>query len=61
MPRKQYESYRYDDPDFEYTYPNSSTLRNKHKIFLWQESMASTSFWTWRVTMKFTTVIWTAR
>jgi cell filamentation protein len=32
MPRKQYESYHYDDPDFEYTYPNSSTLRNKFKI-----------------------------
>ena len=32
MPRKQYESYRYDDQDFEYTYPNSSTLRNNHEI-----------------------------
>jgi cell filamentation protein len=29
MPRKQYESYRYDDSDSEYTYPNSSTLRNR--------------------------------
>jgi cell filamentation protein len=32
MPRKEYESYLYDDPDFEYTYPNSSTLRNKLEI-----------------------------
>jgi cell filamentation protein len=32
MPRKQYESYRYDDPNFEYTCPNSSTLRNKLEI-----------------------------
>ncbi|MDR0423941.1 MAG: Fic family protein [Clostridiales Family XIII bacterium] len=32
MPRKEYESYHYDDPDFEYTYPNSSTLRNKLEI-----------------------------
>jgi cell filamentation protein len=32
MPRKKYESYRYDDPDFEYTYPNTSTLRNKLEI-----------------------------
>ena len=32
MPRNQYETYHYDDPDFEYTYPNSSTLRNKFEI-----------------------------
>ena len=32
MSRKQYESYHYDDPDFEYTYPNSNTLRNKLEI-----------------------------
>jgi cell filamentation protein len=32
MPRKQYESYHYDDPDFAYTYPNSSVLRNKLNI-----------------------------
>ena len=32
MPRKQYESYRYDDPDFEYTYPGEGTLRNKLEI-----------------------------
>ena len=32
MPRKQYESYRYDDPDFEYTYPDDGTLRNKLEI-----------------------------
>jgi cell filamentation protein len=32
MPRKQYEPYRYDDPDFEYTYPDSSVLRNKFDI-----------------------------
>ncbi|MDR2519741.1 MAG: Fic family protein [Eubacteriaceae bacterium] len=32
MPRNQYESCRYDDPDSEYTYPNTSTLRNKLEI-----------------------------
>ena len=32
MSRKQYESYYYEDPDFEYTYPNSNTLRNKLEI-----------------------------
>ena len=32
MARKQYKSYHYADPDFEYTYLNSSTLRNKLEI-----------------------------
>ena len=32
MPRKQYESYHYDDPDFEYTYPGEGMLRNKLEI-----------------------------
>jgi hypothetical protein len=38
MPRKQYESYRYDDPDFAYTYPTGSVLRNKFNI---QEPVAA--------------------
>lgn len=32
MARNQYESYQYDNPDFAYTYPNSSVLRNKLNI-----------------------------
>jgi cell filamentation protein len=32
MPRKQYESYNYEDPDFAYTYPESSVLKNKLNI-----------------------------
>jgi hypothetical protein len=32
MPRKQYEPYHYDDPDFAYTYPDSSVLRNNFNI-----------------------------
>ena len=32
MPRKQYEPYHYDNPDFAYTYPGSSVLRNKLNI-----------------------------
>jgi hypothetical protein len=33
MTHKQYESYYYGDPDFEYTYPNEGTLRNKLEIY----------------------------
>ena len=29
MPRKKYEGYEYVDPDNQYTYPNSSVLKNK--------------------------------
>ncbi len=32
MPRKQYEPYHYDNPDFAYTYPDSLVLRNKFNI-----------------------------
>ncbi len=32
MPRKQYEPYYYENPNFAYTYPNSLVLRNKFDI-----------------------------
>jgi cell filamentation protein len=32
MSRKQYEPYHYDDPDFAYTYPGGSVLRNKLNV-----------------------------
>jgi cell filamentation protein len=32
MAKKQYEPYHYENPDFAYTYPNSSVLKNKLNI-----------------------------
>jgi cell filamentation protein len=32
MPKKEYSSYQYVDPDNKYTYPNSSVIINKLDI-----------------------------
>lgn len=38
MDKKQYDSYKYIDPDYQYTYLNTSVLKNKQNILNAEEA-----------------------